>query len=112
MIYIKQYNSLFDSPRVEEPKAPHFIEGGVEALIHNGDEIRAANKQFKAYNKWLSSKIEVIGDHTWQDGGEYEPNVHFRLEERHYTKTGCETKYNSDFYEYSKDIAIPITPKP
>lgn len=64
-IFLKQYNALFDYPIVKEPKVNDYREElrpGVYA-IHRKD----FEEDLEGHNKWLSSKIEIVGEHSFED---------------------------------------------
>jgi hypothetical protein len=60
MIYKQQYNSLFSEPEVKEPK------------IIDDEVFKFLSKDYEAYNNWLSSRIEIVGEHSFEDGKSYE----------------------------------------
>lgn len=115
MIYIKEHNSLFDSPRVEEPNGFKTLPLSKVVTIDENYE-----QKLSAYNKWLSSKVSVVGDHTWVDGQEVKEGVDYWIEYQikkegrwvgGWTKFGYAAYLGDGFPNYKRIVAIPIKEK-
>jgi hypothetical protein len=101
MIYIKEHNALFKSPRVEEPNILDDRYYKHPEREHNfGFKKNEYHKDKAAYQEWLSSKIQVEDDHPFIEGVEYEKDVHFTLMPTYYPANKKE--------QFPKFIAIPI----
>lgn len=66
MVYIKEFDALFNSPEVKEP-------------TYESVRPRPLKDALEAYQSWLSSKAEIIGEHNWQDGQEVKEGVDFYI---------------------------------
>jgi hypothetical protein len=73
MIFLKEYSGLFNSPKPEFEDFNHGNYG-----VRNG---KAEIEYLKAKEEWLSSKIEVVGEHTFQDGKDYQEGVDYIVKE-------------------------------
>ena len=98
-IFLKQYNALFDYPIVEEPKKKDYYSMGIDG------EWTFIEKHFKAakaaYQKWLQSKIEIVGEHSFEDMQVVVEGVDYNLME---FRPKLKPKE-------AKSVAIPINPK-
>jgi hypothetical protein len=101
MIYIKEHNALFNSPRVEEPEFDTSIQ------FEDLDALQLAKSDFSQdlndYQEWLSSKIEVIGDNSWVDGQEVKEGVDFKIVYQYSKKVVSNWTHHID-----TPVAIPI----
>jgi hypothetical protein len=61
--YSKEHNRLMLSPKREKPYYDHYYYGG-------SGGIDGYKKDLTAYNTWLSSSLEIIGEHEYVDGQE------------------------------------------
>lgn len=75
-IFLKQYNALFDYPIVDKPDQRDYNFG----FGHNmADQYK---RDLLAYNKWLQSKIEIVGEHSFEDNQVVVEGVDYKLQER------------------------------
>lgn len=91
MIYNSQHNKLFPTPVVVEPEYD-ILKG---SLRYQND--------LAAYNHWLSSGIEVIGEHNWKDGQEVEEGKDYRIAKPRYASN---LKY--EVKTFPDRVAVPI----
>jgi hypothetical protein len=59
--YSSEHNRLMLSPKINEPIINFW--GGF-----NQDDYDEISKKQEAYNTWLSSSLEIIGEHEYVDG--------------------------------------------
>lgn len=104
MIYKAQYNSLFAEPEVEEPNE-HAARYNIYPSSMEGCEsdflIGLYSHDSKVYNHWLSSRIEIVGEHKWVDGQRVVDGVDYRIA---WCGNGSMKKNI-----VAKEVAIPIT---
>lgn len=84
MIYNQQHNKLFPTPVVEKPDRDdkkYYSRKLMQPFGYIGTmDMGRFKDDEQAYNTWLSSGIEVIGDHNWKDGQEVEEGRDFTIE--------------------------------
>jgi hypothetical protein len=106
--YSSEHNRLMLSPKINEPIINFW--GGF-----NQDDYDEISKKQEAYNTWLSSSLEIIGEHKWKDlqevveGVDYEKKLQFLSHDGktwhdNYAYTELELKYVE---RPTRAVAIP-----
>jgi hypothetical protein len=106
--YSSEHNRLMLSPKINEPIINFW--GGF-----NQDDYDEISKKQEAYNTWLSSSLEIIGEHNWKDlqevveGVDYEKKLQFLSHDGktwhdNYAYTELELKYVE---RPTRAVAIP-----
>jgi hypothetical protein len=109
MIYIKEHNALFNSPEVKEP---HPLD--TNDCLRTVADFEDYSAMIAAYQQWLSSKAEIIGDHSFVEGIDYQENVHYRIEYQ-IAKVGSNDfktvhygEYKNPMFTNKRIVALPI----
>lgn len=109
MIYIQQYNALFPEPEVKEPKEENYVRYGQYFTDDTWVDYERLHEDRSAYNQWLSSRKEIVGEHKWKDRQQVKEGVDYRIDPWHFLgmRRGQE-QYASIMQPYYGKVAIPI----
>jgi hypothetical protein len=93
MIYIKEYNSLFSSPKPNVGRADYW----------NIDTQEEQDAIEDVYTSWLSSKLPIVGEHTFEDGKDYREGIDYEIVYQYSTKV-----INNWTHHIDTKSALPI----
>jgi hypothetical protein len=110
MYYVKEHNALFNSPEVKEPTKKNLKDIGKDTL----ESMCYDMVELPAYQQWRSSETKIIGSHSFEEGVDYQENVHYRVEYQ-IAKVGSNDfktvhygEYKNPMFTNKRTVAIPI----